>query len=190
MEGLQIEMATMKIQMMGQLVSQMALIQNLARGQEELRALINELHQDECNQLGQTTRVEDQVIIQPPLRQEAERKPPQFALGSQAQQQPHQCQQGNRCKRNTSEKRFTEINMSLSQVLQRLLEVELILLRDPPRHPNTAFPEYNLNARCAYHSNSPGHDTDSCWALRNKIQDLVKETTLEFTQDGKMKIFR
>ena len=80
--------------------------------------------------------------------------------------------------------------MSLSQVLQRLIEVELIVLRDPPRHPNTAAPGYNPNARCVYHSNSPGHDTDSCWALRNKIQDLVKETTLEFTQGGQMKIFR
>ena len=49
LEGLQIEMATMKIQMMGQLVGQMALIQNLARGQEELRVLITKLHQDECN---------------------------------------------------------------------------------------------------------------------------------------------
>ena len=68
LEGLQIEMAIMKIQMMGQLVGQMALIQNLAQGQEELRVLINKLHQDECNQMGKTTKVKDQVIIQPPLR--------------------------------------------------------------------------------------------------------------------------
>ena len=120
----------MKIQMMGQLVGQMALIQNLAQGQEELRVLINKLYQDERNQMGKTNRVEDQVVIQPPLRQEAERKPPQFASGSQAQQQPHQRQQGNRRRKNTSEKRFAEINMSLSQVLQRLLEVKLIVLKD------------------------------------------------------------
>ena len=76
LEGLQIEMATMKIQMMGQLVGQMALIQNLAQGQEELRVLIHKLHRDGCNQMGQTTRVEDQVTIQPPLRQEAKGKSP------------------------------------------------------------------------------------------------------------------
>ena len=52
LEGLQIEMETMKIQMMGQLVGQMALIQNLAQGQEELKVLINKLHQDGCNQVG------------------------------------------------------------------------------------------------------------------------------------------
>ena len=175
--------------MMGQLVGQMALIQNLAHGQEVLRVLINKLHQDGCNQMGQTTRVEDQVIIQPPLRQEVKGKSPQFASGSQAQQQPHQRQQGNRRKQNTSEKRFTKINMSLSKVLQCLLEVKLIVLRNPLRNPNTASPGYNPNARYAYHSNSPGHDTNDCWALKNKIQDLIDEGVLEFTQDGQIEFF-
>ena len=139
---------------------------------------------------GGTPNVEDQVIIQPPLRQEAERRPPQFASGSRAQQQPRQRQQGNRRRRNTSERCFTEIDMLLSLVLQHLLEVQLSVLRDPPRRPKTTSPGYNPNARCAYHSNSPGHDTNSCWALRNKIQDLIEETTLEFTRDVHMKIFR
>ena len=44
LEGLQIEMATIRIQMMGQLVGQMALIQNLAQVQEELKVLINKMH--------------------------------------------------------------------------------------------------------------------------------------------------
>ena len=44
LEELQIELAAMKIQMMGQLVVQMALIQDLAQRQEELRVLINKLH--------------------------------------------------------------------------------------------------------------------------------------------------
>ena len=50
LEGLHIELATMKIQMMGQLVGQMALIQDLAQRQEELRVLVNKLLQD--NQVG------------------------------------------------------------------------------------------------------------------------------------------
>ena len=95
LERLQIEIAIMKVQMMGQLVGQMALIQNLAQGQEELKVLINKLRRDGCNQMGKTSRIGDQVIIQPPLRQEAERRPPQFALGSRAQQQPRLRQQGN-----------------------------------------------------------------------------------------------
>ena len=31
-----------------------------------------------------------------------------------------------------------------------------------PEEPNTTSPYYNLNARCAYHSESPGHDTNDC----------------------------
>ena len=50
LEGLQIKLATMKIHMMGQLVGQMALIQDLAQRQEELRILINKLLQN--NQVG------------------------------------------------------------------------------------------------------------------------------------------
>ena len=65
LEELQIEMETMKIQMMGQLVGPMALIQDMAQRQEELRVLVNKLLQD--NQVGKTTRAEDQVIIQPPF---------------------------------------------------------------------------------------------------------------------------
>ena len=54
---LQAEVATMRIQMLGQ----MALIQNLARGQEELRTLVNKLHQNSCNHMKQTIKIGDQV---------------------------------------------------------------------------------------------------------------------------------
>ena len=53
LEWLQTEIAVMKVQMMGQLVGQMALIQNLAQGQEELRVLINKLRRDGCIQIGE-----------------------------------------------------------------------------------------------------------------------------------------
>ena len=55
------------------------------------------------------------------------------------------------------------------------------MLKDPPQNPNTASPRNNPNARCAYHSNSHGHDTNSCRALKSKIQDLIDEGLLEFT---------
>ena len=52
------------------MVGQVALIQNLARGQEELRVLVNKLHQDGCNHMEQTTRIRDRVINQPQMKQE------------------------------------------------------------------------------------------------------------------------
>ena len=77
----------------------------------------------------------------------------------------------------------------LTEALHQVLEAKLVMLKDPPQNPNTASPRYNPNARCVYHSNSPGHDTNSCWALKNKIQDLIDEEVLEFAQDGQLEFF-
>ena len=46
LEWLQTEIAIMKVQMMGQLVGHMALIQNLPQGQEEIKFLVNQLCQE------------------------------------------------------------------------------------------------------------------------------------------------
>ena len=51
-EQLQVEMEAMRIQILWQ----MALIQCLAREQEELRILISKLHQDKYDRLGQNER--------------------------------------------------------------------------------------------------------------------------------------
>ena len=63
LKHLQAEVDAMRTQMLGQ----MALIQDLSQKQRELRVLVNQLLRD--NQVGQTSEVEEQVIIQPPLRQ-------------------------------------------------------------------------------------------------------------------------
>ena len=74
---------------------------------------------------------------------------------------------------NPGRRQFTKINMTLAQALQGMLKANLITLRDPPAKPNTTSPRYNPNARCAYHSDSPRHDTNNCWSLKNKIQDMI-----------------
>ena len=71
-------------------------------------------------------------------------------------------------------RQFTRINMTLSQVLPHLLRSNLVTLKEAPKNPNTTSPHYHPNARCAYHSESPGHDTNNCWALKNKVQDLLE----------------
>ena len=53
LEQLQVEMERMRIQMN----SQMTLIQNLDRGQKELRILISKLHRDRYNRLGKTAKI-------------------------------------------------------------------------------------------------------------------------------------
>ena len=60
-------------------------------------------------------------------------------------------------------RQFTRINMTLSQVLPHLLRSNLVTLKESPKNPNTTSPHYHPNARCAYHSESPDHDTNNCW---------------------------
>ena len=122
---------------------------------------------------GKHLRLKSKSPLNPPLRQEDKGKAPLLASGSQAHQQPRQRQRGNRRKQNTSGRHFTESDIPSSLILERLLEVNLTALKDPIRKPNTSAPSYHPDAFCVYHSYSPGHDTDDCWALKNKIQDLI-----------------
>ena len=78
--------------------------------------------------------------------------------------------------------------MTLTTVLPHLLRSNLETLKEAPKNPNTTSPRYNPNARCAYHSESPGHDTNDCWALRNKVQDLIEAKEIEFDAPEKPNI--
>ena len=177
LEHLQAEMDAMKAQMLGQ----RNIIHCLVQRQEELWFLFNQLLQG--NLLGQTSEGKKPFIIQSSSRQEDKGKAPQMTPVPQIQHQPHQLQP------DKPRRQFTPLNMSLYQALQRLLRLNLITLRAHPRNPNTASPAYDPNKRCAYHSASPGHDTNECWDLRNKIQDLIDEGAVEFTQDGQVEFF-
>ena len=89
-------------------------------------------------------------------------------------------QRNNQRKPDAPRRQFTRINMTLSQVFQHLLKSNLVTLKEAPKNPNTASPCYNPNARCSYHSDSLGHDTNDCWALKNKVQDLIEAKEIEF----------
>ena len=77
-------------------------------------------------------------------------------------------------------RKLTRINMTQSQVLPHLLRSNLVTLKEAPKNPNTTSPHYHPNSRCAYHSESPGHDTNNCWAIKKKIQDLIEAKEIEF----------
>src|SRR4051812_9012314 len=83
-------------------------------------------------------------------------------------------------KHNAPKRQFTKINMTLAEALQQMLRKGLMTLRNPPRNPNISSHQYNPNARCAYHSDSIGHDTNDCWLLKNKIQDLIDDKIIDF----------
>ena len=70
--------------------------------------------------------------------------------------------------------------MPLSRALQHMLKMNLITVINPHPNPKTSSPNYNPDARCAYHFGSPGHDTNNCWALKNKVQDMIDAKEIEF----------
>ncbi|XP_058762618.1 uncharacterized protein LOC131636006 [Vicia villosa] len=78
-------------------------------------------------------------------------------------------------------RKIDPIPMTYAQVLQHLLKIEKITLRDAPNAPDTQSPNYNANARCAFHSGAAGHDTKRCIALKNKVQDLLDQKIIQFT---------
>ena len=67
------------------------------------------------------------------------------------------------------QRQYTPINMTPAQILPHLLKLTLASLREAPKNTNTTSPHYHPNAKCAYHLNSAGNDTNSYWALKNKI---------------------
>ena len=70
--------------------------------------------------------------------------------------------------------------MTFSHVLPQFLMSNMVTLREAPKNPNTTSPYYKSNAHCAYHSESPGHDTNDCQALKNKVKDLIDVKEIEF----------
>ncbi|XP_058752438.1 uncharacterized protein LOC131625608 [Vicia villosa] len=100
------------------------------------------------------------------------------------QQQQHQGQRSSNDRyppRTRPHRKIDPIPMTYAQVLQHLLNIEKITLRDAPNAPDTQSPNYNANARCAFHSGAAGHDTERCIALKNKVQDLLDQKIIQFT---------
>ncbi|KAF1898798.1 hypothetical protein Lal_00035557 [Lupinus albus] len=56
---------------------------------------------------------------------------------------------------------------------------ERILAPIAGQTPNTTTPWYDPNANCDYHSGIIGHSTETCRALKRRIQDLIDSKWLE-----------
>ncbi|XP_015078373.1 uncharacterized protein LOC107022209 [Solanum pennellii] len=69
---------------------------------------------------------------------------------------------------------FTALAESRTKLFERLSAAGYIHPVGPkPVDVNSRF--YKPEQRCAYHSNSVGHDTEDCINLKHKIQDLIDE---------------
>ncbi|XP_058762353.1 uncharacterized protein LOC131635725 [Vicia villosa] len=78
------------------------------------------------------------------------------------------------------ERVFDPIPMMYAQVLPYLLDLKLVQLRTlaiPAKLPAS----WDANARCEFHSGSPGHNIKNCKVLKHKVQDLIDSKAIEFT---------
>src|SRR4051812_15133723 len=124
----------------------------------------------------QAQNVEFQALILNLAKEQEELK----ALLIEKGKNQHKHQGGQDTQRSKPNRSFTPLHIPLSQVLQQLLNQNLITLLPPYSFPTNPTPGYKYHARCAYHSNSPGHDTKDCWQLMNKTQDLIDKKIIDF----------
>jgi len=113
---------------------------------------------------------------QQPRRPTQQYQTPQRHPQQQAYQPPIDNQAG------TSNERkkiiFDPIPMSYAELYPTLIERNLITPRDPPAIPVNPRWWYRPEQHCVYHSGAPGHDVDSCFQLKMKVQDLVRSGIL------------
>ncbi|KAF1866099.1 hypothetical protein Lal_00000030 [Lupinus albus] len=76
-------------------------------------------------------------------------------------------------------KTFDPIPVTYAELFAHL-QTERILAPIAGQTPNTTAPWYDPNANCDYHSGIIGHSTETCRALKHRIQDLIDSKWLEF----------
>ncbi|KAK4728995.1 hypothetical protein R3W88_021983 [Solanum pinnatisectum] len=78
---------------------------------------------------------------------------------------------------------FTPLVESRAKLFERLTAAGYI---HPvgPKPVDTSSRFYRPDQRCAYHSNSVGHDTEDCINLKHKIQDLIDQKVVSSAYDS------
>ncbi|GLJ19066.1 hypothetical protein SUGI_0342280 [Cryptomeria japonica] len=77
------------------------------------------------------------------------------------------------------ERKYTPLNESLHSIMNKLLEQNVLTL-PPIRQIDPAkitSPYFDNKAFCHFHR-QPGHDTEKCFSLKGKIQDLIDNNTI------------
>ncbi|KAJ8531411.1 hypothetical protein K7X08_026845 [Anisodus acutangulus] len=75
-------------------------------------------------------------------------------------------------------KTYTPLAEPRAQLYERL-KTAGILQPIPGNVPNPVPKWHDETKHCVYHSGIPGHDTENCYALRNKIETLIKEGVIQ-----------
>ncbi|XP_056163882.1 uncharacterized protein LOC130137143 [Syzygium oleosum] len=74
---------------------------------------------------------------------------------------------------------FSPLPKSLSKLLPMFIERRMVA-KEVPRDNPPRFPGFDMTKTCEYHRGERGHDTDNCFALKIKIQNLLDKGILSF----------
>lgn len=58
-----------------------------------------------------------------------------------------------------------------------------IIPKEIPAATPLFLPKHDYNASCTYHAGFIGNYTEDCWALKYKIQDLINQDILTFSEE-------
>ena len=78
--------------------------------------------------------------------------------------------------------RWDPIPITYAELLSKLIDNGSIMpIQGRPRQPS--FPKwYDINTRCNYHSRVLGHSVEDCSALKNEVQNLIRDGRLKFEE--------
>ena len=75
---------------------------------------------------------------------------------------------------NQNRAQFDPIPMTYTELYPELVQKGLITTRPLiPRNPPPV--KFRSDLHCEFHQGAAGHDLESCYALKNRVQELVKE---------------
>ncbi|XP_050876026.1 uncharacterized protein LOC127079686 [Lathyrus oleraceus] len=76
-----------------------------------------------------------------------------------------------------------KIPVSYSDLVPYLIHVGKIIPKELPAGTPPFRANHDPNASCAYHTEFIRHSTENCWALKYKIQDLINQNILTFSEE-------
>ncbi|XP_070005096.1 uncharacterized protein [Nicotiana sylvestris] len=77
-----------------------------------------------------------------------------------------------RRERQQQKQTFTPLGESYTSLFQRLRKLD-VLRPIESKIPNSPLKNLDYSLRCAYCSDTPGHDTEKCWHLKRAVQELI-----------------
>ena len=79
------------------------------------------------------------------------------------------------------DRQFDKPPVTYAVLFKKLMDLGLVQPRTmAPVRPDQRPPNYDENAKCEFHSGTPGHNIEGCRAFKHVVQDLVDSKAINF----------